>query len=190
LVQNTTWGRPTVTDRRCARAAWATAGALPARLKCRHLEIEACCRIHCDLCRGFRLRRILLHLGQRVLELLKHGATLRGLSEPLVPELGHCDFICSINSSRRAVRLPHFTLLLPLQPRLLRGDDHRLERRDVLRERISSGRHDPIAAQTAVLASLNRGRIHNVDKLNPRLRSLRSGYTHELGVIRWLVPHR
>ena len=59
----------------------------PATLEALHFDLlRRCGRRH--LRRGFGFRGILLHLGERKLELLEDRAALRRLAEPLVTQLG------------------------------------------------------------------------------------------------------
>jgi hypothetical protein len=122
------------------------------------------------------LRGILFHLGKRELKLLKHGMPFRGLSELLVPELFDRELhLLDQQLTGADFGLHVARLCFRLQARRLRGDHHRLERRDVVGERISGGRHKAIAAHMADLASLNRRPIHNVaqDSFSPQLAGAR-----------------
>jgi hypothetical protein len=106
-------------------------GQRPARrlapLKCRDLDIGCCRRSHCDLCRCFRLRGILFHLGKRELELLEYGMPFRGLSELLVPELFDRELHLLDHQLAGADFGLHVArLCLRFQARRLRGDHHRL----------------------------------------------------------------
>jgi hypothetical protein len=105
------------------------------------------------------------------------------LPEPLVPQLGDRELhlldqqlagaYLGLRIARLGLRL--HALGLRLLARDVRGDHHRLERRDIVGERIRSGRHNAIAAQIIDVASSNRVVIHNAASNNSarRLRSPR-----------------
>jgi hypothetical protein len=82
------------------------------------------------------LRRILLQIGQLKLELVEQRATFRGLPEPLVPHLP--DRVLELLDQQRAVR----RLALCHHPRRALGNQHRLQRRNIIGQRIISA-HRP-----------------------------------------------
>ena len=132
-----------------------------------HVDLGGCRRSGRQPRLGFRLRGILLHVGERELQLLEHGAAFRGLAEPFVPELGNRVLhLLDQELAGAHLSLGIARLGLRFQTRELRGDHHRLERRDIVGERISSGRHNAIAAQIANVASPNRALIYNVASNN------------------------
>src|SRR5712691_10324715 len=57
----------------------------PPPFEARHCNLRA---LGCELCRRLGFGRIRFELGQLELQLLKHGAALRGLAVLLVPALG------------------------------------------------------------------------------------------------------
>jgi hypothetical protein len=121
-----------------------------------HLDVCARRRVGRDLRPGFRLRCILFHVGKPQFELLEHGATFRGLAEPLMPELGDRE----LHLFDHQFPGTHFRLgvarhCLGFQTRRLRGNHHRLQGRDVIGKRIRSGCHELIAARIADLGIRN-----------------------------------
>src|SRR5262245_24069544 len=83
-----------------------------------------------------RLRGILLQIGQLKLELIQQCAAFRGLAEPLVPQLP--DRVFELLDQQRAVL--RFTFRSEARRTL--GNEHRLQRLDIIRQRIS-GAHRP-----------------------------------------------
>jgi hypothetical protein len=88
------------------------------------------------------LRGILLQISQLKLELIQQRATFRGLTEPLMPQLA--DRVFELLDQQRTV------LRFALRGDACRtlGNEHRLQRLDIIGQRISgahrlSGNHKP-----------------------------------------------
>ena len=136
-------------------------------LERRDRDLRACRRIHCHPRRSLGLRCILLQVGKTQFELLEHGTAFRGLPVSLVLELGDRELhLLDQQLADADFGLGIARFRLRFQACDPRCDHHRLERRDIVGQRISCGRHKAIAPQIANLARSNHVLIHNV-ALNP-----------------------
>src|SRR5258707_12213249 len=91
-----------------------------------------------------------LQLGQLQLELVGQRAALRRLAEPFVPEPG--DLVLELLDQQRLVAALR-TMRLPF------GQQHRLQRRDVVGEGFSSGRAHRAIVAIALCPATATGRL-------------------------------
>src|SRR5215470_6873367 len=140
----------------------------------RSLALEA---FDLDLCAGrrgssdLRLRLglcgILFQLTEAKFELFENGTALGGLAVPLVAQLG--DGELHLLDQQR----PRFRLGLGGKARRFRGENHRLERRNVVRKRISGQGHATSKAQSRAPRPANvrresKGRVLSRGLRTPR----------------------
>ena len=104
-----------------------------------HLDRIDARRLRRDLGRCFGFGGGLFQVGKLQLELLDQRAALGRLSEPLMPQLGDRELQLR-NLERPRMRLCFSTarLRFRLDPSRAFGDQHRLQRRNVVRQRIVS----------------------------------------------------
>jgi len=141
LVQNAaaawTGARPRIDD----ALARQMLGQRPARrlapMESLNLDLLARRRLRRHLRRSFGFGGVLLHVGEPQLQLLEHRTPLRGLSEPLVPQLGDRELhLLDQQRPGTCLGLEIACLRLCRQACRLRGNQHRLQALDIIRERI------------------------------------------------------
>ena len=123
-------------------------------LEAAHLNSVGARYLRHDLGRRFGFGRGLFQVGKLQFELLDQRAAFGRLSEPLVAQLGD-DKLQLRNLERPRMRLCFRAahLRLRLDPRRAFGEQHRLQRRNVVGERISSAHLLRSESQTAALVS-------------------------------------
>ena len=114
-------------------------GKRPARwlapFKALDLDRVGARRRACYLCRRLGFGRVLLEIGKLELKLLDQCAPLRGLTEPFMAQLGDGE-LQLLDHQRLRLRCR-----LGSRARRPLGQQHRLQRRDIIRQRIIGAHH-------------------------------------------------